>query len=109
MSTYGRCPLRLSQRLAAGVLAGQLGIRRLAARLGTNVIELQAVLDGTTAPTLSDRSSLISELVKAGLIGRAQGDYSDQHGPCRKEGLEELGTRQQRQATFAARDRGGDV
>lgn len=88
----GRCPLRASQRLALGELAGRLGVARLAVRCGTNESDLQSTIDGNTAPLLSVRSNIISELIRAGLIGRAVGDYSDPHGPSSKEALEEIGS-----------------
>jgi hypothetical protein len=87
-----RCPLRLSQRMALGVLAGKLGVARLAVRCRTNPEDLQAVINGTTAPLITVRAAAVRELILAGLTGRAQGDYSDPHGPSTKEPLEELGS-----------------
>jgi hypothetical protein len=109
VSQFHRCPLRQSQRLALVELGGTLGFSRLAAKIGTNLHELHAVCAGTLAPTLTDRSNIIRELIRAQLIGRAVGDYSDQHAPTAKEPLEAIGTaKQQRQdrASFAPRDRG---
>lgn len=88
----GRCPLRLSQRLALGELAWRLGVPRLAVRCRTNPEDLQSTIDGKTAPLLSVRSAIIGELIQAGLIGRAVNDYTDQHGPSSKEALEEIGS-----------------
>jgi hypothetical protein len=69
-----RYPWRHLYWAALGRLAGQLGFARLARRAGIPPAEVQELVAGRIAPTLSVRAAVIDFLIKEGHVQAPRGD-----------------------------------